>query len=225
MKREEALQAGWFGELPEDVSDGICSIGEWVRFDKGDIIFEHGAEEADLYGLASGSICMHIAMGEHEQRLAHICGPGFWFGDFEFVSGASRMMAVEAAEDVLLLRVRRSDFLKLAKVQPDIWRWIALLAVQHITIAVGAADDLMLPSVKKRVAAVLLRLSGRRFAHPASKPMSTIYLTQLELAVAANLSRAAAGKILREMAESGAIKIDYGSIRILNPVALAAKLL
>ena len=224
MTNEQKLKAGWFSEVPSDLAEGMLSLGSWIQFERGDIVYGLGDVKTDLLGIASGSLSMQIAMGEHEHRLAHICGPGFWLGDVEFVSGAPRMMEVEATEDLLLFRIRRDDFMELARSFPDAWRWIALLAVQHIATAVGAADDLMLRAPEKRVAATLLRLFGYRFAHPTSKPLETIYLNQLELAVAVNLSRAATGKVLREMAREGEIITDYGSITICNAEALAARL-
>ncbi|MEY8099993.1 helix-turn-helix domain-containing protein, partial [Falsihalocynthiibacter sp. S25ZX9] len=67
------------------------------------------------------------------------------------------------------------------------------------------ADDLMLSAPQKRMASVLLRLSGNRLGHQRSPPIKAIPATQQELAVAANLSRASAGSILREMERNGEI--------------------
>jgi CRP-like cAMP-binding protein len=82
----------------------------------------------------------------------------------------------------------------------------------------------MLPLAEQRVVATLLRLAGRRFAHPASPPLASVPITQQEMAVAANLSRSSAGKVLRNLARDGAIAINYGSIEILAPDTLAARL-
>lgn len=221
----DTLRAGWLGDLPRDFADSFVAIGRWVRLDRGQIVFGNGEEGTYLYGIARGTARMHITMNEHEQRMGHIIGPGFWFGDAEFVAGIPRIMEVDAATDLVLLRVVLSDFRQLAQAFPDAWRWISLLVVQHMFISIGAADDLMLADARKRLAAVLLRLSGRRLGHLASPPINIIPATQQELAAAANLSRASAGRILKEMEEMGEISIEYGALQIRDAGALAARLL
>lgn len=225
MTNTAKLRAGWLGDLPGAFAERLVAIGRWVRLDRGQIVFGIGSDDMDLYGIARGTARMHIAMNEHEQRVGHIIGPGFWFGDNEFVSGVPRIMEIDAATDLLLLRIPRSDFQQLAREFPDAWRWIALLAVQHLTLAIGAADDLMLSSGESRLVAVLLRLSGHRLGHPASPPLEFLPATQQELAVAANLSRASAGRILRMLEDKGEISIEYGALVIRDPRALAARLL
>lgn len=219
------LHAGWLGDLPRDFTDSLVAIGRWAQVDRGQTIYDIGADDTDLYGITSGTARMQMAMNEHEQRLSHVIGPGFWFGENEFVSDTPRMLEFEAATDMLLLQVPRADFQKLAQEFPDAWRWIALLAGQHLITAIGAADDLMLSSSEKRMAAILLRLSGNRLGHPHSPPIDIIPATQQELAVAANLSRASAGSILREMERNGEISIEYGALVIRDAKALAARLL
>ncbi len=225
MTDSDILRAGWLGDLPGDFADSFVAIGRWVRLERGQIVYGNGQEGTYIYGIARGTARMHIAMNEHEQRMGHIIGPGFWFGDAEFVAGVPRIMEVDAATDLLLLRVMLSDFRQLARDYPDAWRWIALLVVQHMFISIGAADDLMLGDARKRLAAVILRFGGYRLGHQASPPINNLPTTQQELAAAANLSRASAGRILREMEDKGEISIKYGALRIRDAGALAARLL
>ena len=225
MTKVEKLQSGWLGDLPRDFVDEFIKIGQWVHLDQGQIVYCNGDDGTELYGVADGTARMHMAMNEHEQRLSHTIGPGFWFGENEFVSGTPRMLEFEAATEMLLLQVTCYDFQQLAQEIPDTWRWIALLAGQHLITAIGAADDLMLSSSKKRVAAVLLRFTGRRLGHPKSPPIDVIPATQQDLADATNLSRSSVGNILREMERNVEISIEYGATVIRDAKALEARLL
>ena len=219
------LLAGWLGDLPQGFAESFVAIGQWIQMDRGQMVYGIGADDTSLYGIANGTARMHMAMNEHEQRLSHVIGPGFWFGENEFVSGVSRILEFEAATDLLLLQVTHNDFQKLAPEFPDAWKWIAQLAGQHLITAIGAADDLMLPTAEKRLVAVLLRFSGNRLGHPQSPPFENIPVTQHELAVAANLSRASAGPILRMLEKEGEILIDYGALVICDACSLGARLL
>lgn len=218
------LRAGWLCDLPRDFADAFINIGRRIKLDRGQLVYGNATNGTDLFGVTCGVARMHASINEQEQRLVHIVGPGFWFGDYGFVSGTPRIMEVEAATELQLLKISRRDFEELALEFPDAWKWIALLAVQHQNLAIGAADDLMVSSAESRLAAVLLRLSGHRLNHQASPPIDVIPATQQELAVAANLSRASAGRILREFEKSREIAIGYGGLTVRNPVALKARL-
>lgn len=224
MSKIQHLKAGWLGDLPQAFADQFLDLGTWVHVPAGQLVYSIGAAEQDIYGIAQGVIRMHIAMNEHEQRLAHMCGPGFWFGDMELVTNSPRIMEIDAAEDLHLIRIRQSDVEKLSATYPQVWRWIAALVVQHAGLAISAADDLMLPSAEKRLVAVLLRLAGHRFAHPASPPLGSISITQQELAVAANLSRSSASTVLKQLRQAGEIRIDYRAITLLDPEGLTKRL-
>jgi CRP-like cAMP-binding protein len=225
MKNVANLSTGWLGDLPQAFVERLVAIGRWVRKDQGQIIYGIGSDDTNLYGIASGTARMQMAINEHEQRLSHVIGPGFWFGENELVSGEARMLEFAAATGMSLLQITRTDFQNLARDVPDAWRWIALLAGQHLITAIGAADDLMLPSSEKRLAAVLLRLSGNRLGHPRSPSIAVIPVTQQELAIAANLSRASAGRILRKLETSGEISLEYRAVMIRDFNALSARIL
>lgn len=218
----EPLKSGWLGEMPRDFVDDVLSIGHWVQFKKNEVIYWHGAESNDLFGVASGHVRLHIAMNEHEQRVAHIVGPGFWFGENELILKSSRIMEMAAGSDLKLFKVPSDGFYRLAEKKPCVWKHLAALAAQHQILAIGAADDLLLSSAEKRIAAVLLRLSGNRLNHALSPAYFEIPITQQEFSVAANLSRATAGRLLREMASRGEILIEYGRIQIKKKETLEA---
>ena len=83
--------------------------------------------------------------------------------------------------------------------------------------AIGAVDDLMIRNAKKRLAAVLLRLSSHRNGFQGVPPVSAVPVTQTEIAVAATLSRSSAAAILAEFSGKGIIRTDYRTIVILTP--------
>ncbi len=216
-----SLFAGWLGELPVSLAGDLLARGEAVTAVRGEVIYGIGDEDRALWGIAVGAVRMNIATNEHEQRLGHVIGPGFWFGEYELLTGAPRAIEMQAAGTCQLLRVPAHAIEALARTAPDIWRWIGRLSAQHTLLALSAADDLMLRSAVGRVAAILLRLSGRRGGHPASLPADTIAASQQDLAEALNLSRATTGQILRDMERDGLVSLDYGAVSITRPDQLA----
>lgn len=224
MTDTNALTTGWFADLPADLQAMLRGRARVVSHRAGEILYRVGETQGDLCGIVTGSVRMHMAMNEHEQRLVHVGGPGFWFGDYELLSGAPRVMGIEVATPARLICLSRRDVDRIATQVPDIWRHLAALSAQHLATALGAADDLMLSAPAKRLAAVLLRFGGHRLTHPTIVPLVDLVVTQQELAEAANMSRATAGAILRQMEETGEIVLSYRNVAICDPAALAARM-
>ena len=79
-------------------------------------------------------------------------------------------------------------------------------------IALNIATDLMIRDSERRCAAVLLRLSGRRFSDPRVPEPVQVSITQADLADAANLSLTSVRSMLLRLAERGLIEQGYRDI-------------
>ena len=218
------LKAGWLGQLPAPVARAFIDAGKFQSFSDGATIYGFGQEQNCLFGIASGHIRMWVTMNEQAPRFGHIAGPGFWFGEFAVITGQPRLVEMSASDDTRLCMVTRSDIDRVAKEHADAWAAVALLAVMNQVTAIGAADDLMIRNAKKRLVAVLLRLSSHRNAFQGVPPVCAVPVRQTELADAATLSRSSALAILAQLSRDGLIRTDYRTIVILKPKQLAALL-
>jgi CRP-like cAMP-binding protein len=232
VKMNKAIQSGfspafggWLADVPEALAHTIVALGDEVAFDAEDIIYQIGDSTRSLWCVVSGSVRMNIATNGNEHRFGHLIGPGFWFGEYELLTGQPRLIEMQAAEPSRLLRLHHHRLEALGASDPEFWRWIAILSTQHTLLALSAADDLLLKTSSIRMAALLLRLSGLRAAHPATAPLTVIPLGQQELSEALNMSRSSTGSILRDFERKGIIAIGYRSLRILNVEALQAAVL
>lgn len=167
---------------------------------------------------------MNLATNESAHRFGHLIGPGFWFGEFELLTGHPRLVEMQAVTKCKLQRFSKGGIEKLAVAEPELWKWIGILSAQHTVLALSAADDLMIKKPLQRTAALLLRLSGNRASHPAGLPRDVILVQQQELSEALNLSRSSVGAILRKMENEGVLSFEYRKIRILNCSALISYL-
>jgi CRP/FNR family cyclic AMP-dependent transcriptional regulator len=219
-----ALKAGWLGQVPSPLAKAFIDVGTFQTFPDGATVYGFGQEQCCLFGIASGHIRMWVTMNEQAPRFGHVAGPGFWFGESEVVTGQPRIMEMEASGETRLCMVARSDIDRIAKKHAETWASVALFAVMNQATAIGAADDLMLRNAKKRLVAVLLRLSSHRNAFQGVPPVSAVPVGQRELADAATLSRSSALAILAELSRDGLIRTDYRTIVILKPKQLGALL-
>lgn len=210
----DALQSGWFGELPTDLQDLLLSHGRQVEMRAGDPIFEIGERGRDIYSVLEGSVSVFAASNAGGLHFAHILGPGGWFGDHGLVLSAPRIVETRAAEDGQVLRVS-ADRLQLEdRNRADLWKWNARLNTLQTKLAISIVDDMMIRDPKRRMASLLLRLSGQRGCHPKTKPRMQIHASQQEISQALNLSLSGTGRLLRQMEKDGLISLQYGRLTI-----------
>ena len=214
-------ELGWITDVPQDLRHALLDVATVRRFDVQRTVYTFGTETRDLWGVVTGSVRLHIATHEHEPRLGHLAGPGFWFGEYALLTGHGRLVELQTAEPCTIVCIPASHFDRIAQARPDVWKWIAVLAAQHTLLALGASDDLMLRGLMPRAAATLLRLAGRRNGHPKALPIDRLVLTQHDLSDVFNMSLSASGRVIRKMSEMGLISLGYGSVEILDPEGLA----
>jgi CRP-like cAMP-binding protein len=98
-----------------------------------------------------------------------------------------------------------------------------LLATQHIDVSLCAIDDSLLRVPAQRINAILLRLADQRMADN-QKSFPAIDITQRELAVLANVSRATVAGHLVALENDKLISRTYGRIVVLEPGLLRERL-
>jgi CRP/FNR family cyclic AMP-dependent transcriptional regulator len=218
------FESGWLSHLPQDLADALVSEGRTRKYTAGDTVYAVGQEQQSLFGIQSGVVRMLISVNDHPLHFAHVTGPGFWFGEFEFIMPQPRVMEMVAAEQLILTEITREAFDKIAVGDPRAWQAVAILAGLNQAIALGAADDLLVKDSMQRLVSVLLRLAGYRNGFQGNPPIDKVPVTQRELADASCLSLSKTAALLSELADQGGVTTDYRSIRILD-VSLLYELL
>ena len=217
-----ALLAGWLSDLPPTLASNLIRRGMEVDLAAGQTVYKVGDETRSMWCILSGAVRMNIATNENEHRFGHLITPGFWFGEYALLTGHPRLIEMQCALPTRLMRFSYNDFEEIGQGDPSLWRWVAVLSAQHTLLALSAADDLLLKDPARRCAALLLRLAGHRAAHPASVPLDVLPLSQNDITEALNMSRSSTGAILRQMEREGSVKLEYGSIRLVDVARLKA---
>ena len=132
----------------------------------------------------------------------------------------ARVVGMRATRPSTLLLLPMAEFDALVTENPGAWRLFTAMALVTGSIAMNAADDLLIRDTSRRCIASLLRLAGLRNDSGLTPPFDEVDVTQEELANLSNLSHNAAGLLLRDMERRCHIELAYKSIRILNAAAL-----
>jgi Crp-like helix-turn-helix domain len=109
--------------------------------------------------------------------------------------------------------------------EPESWRWLGLLATHHIDVSLCAIDDSLLRVPGHRISAILLRLADQRMTEKSDDACPAIDITQAELAILANVSRATVAGHLVDLENDKLISRTYGRIVVLEPGLLRARLI
>lgn len=213
-------ERGWLSLTPEGFREVFLERCQLVRFGAGENLYHVGDAPSGLFGLVSGRSALMIAPGERGPYLAQLMFPGAWVGDAAIITGETRLVGVRTTRPSLFLNLPLASFQTLAAQQPETWRYLALLTVQGLRLAIGGADDLMLRDPRQRCIAVLLRLAGCRYQTFQFEDAFEIDASQEEIAYLSNLSRNAVGSILRDLQRQGMVELTYKRLCLLSPDTL-----
>ena len=213
---------GWLSQMPEPFRQNVMGRCRLQKVEAGQRVYGIDDPPGGIYGVASGSVSVALAPQERGPYFGHLMGPGSWLGLAAAMHKRSRVMGVTATRATALLLLPMAEFDALVAETPASWRFFTAMALMNTGIAMGAADDLLIRDTARRCIATLLRLAGLRNGNSFAPPLSEVDVTQEELAYLSNLSRNAAGILLRDLQKRGLIELAYKSIRILDAAALQA---
>jgi CRP/FNR family cyclic AMP-dependent transcriptional regulator len=213
---------GWLARTPPVIRDAVlkrCTLCDVAPDER---VCEIGKPPSGIWGVVSGGFALEFATDEQGPHFAHIFRPGTWFGECEVFEQRAQFVTVVATRPSRCLRLSPVALDAVARDHPLLWRYVAILAGAHVADALGALSDSTIRETDARLAAILLRLAGVRLHEQLSDPEPELDLTQNDLALLANVSRATIHETLTRMESAGLIARSYGHLRILDTAGLRA---
>lgn len=220
MDREEGLtilaSRGWLAETPVEFRKLLLSAARWRHVDPGATVTLGGEERDDVIGLAQGTVAMISTLGHAGTPIMHMAHAVVWFGYGPLLLDRPRDVTVEARTPLWIAVIPRARIAPLLDETTLWWRCFMRLLAQYGDTSAMVASDLLIRQSDRRLAATILRFAGHRIPGEPTGGEVRLPVTQAELADAANLSRNAAGTILRALAARGFIETDYRGVVVLD---------
>lgn len=220
----DPFEAQWLTGTQAAAIGALRAAAIPIDLPRGGVVYAHGRPQKSIYGILTGQVRVIVSTNEMHPALGHIHGPGGWFGEVESILGIDSYVQMEADVKTRLCRISLRRFRAVAAGYPQLWEATTRLTAYNLWLATSAANDLLLRTPLFRIAAVLLRLSGRRAATQGSSPLNSIRASQQEIANLANVARSTASKILNGLQNDGVLCLDYGRVAILDTQKLAVML-
>ena len=207
------------GLPPEDVRR-FLALARRRTFERDEIVFQRGdpAEEEQLITKGRFSLRVHSSVGQ--TAMLAVRGPGDTFGELSLVwTGMSRLVTVSALEAGETLSIAGVSFRGLLGQHPELKDVLVKLLAERL-----------LYSDKRIVAAHFLDADARvRWTLLELAPVYggdtgvVIPLTQENLAELAGTARGTVNRVLRDEQERGAVVLERGRVRVLEPEALRTR--
>lgn len=212
---------GWLASCPDWFQAWMLEHLQWRAGAAGTQINQGGEPGDRIWCVADGQIGFVSALGSAEIGHSFFGYGGTWWGQGP-IFGMPYQISAFGRTDYLIGSASVTEIKAWLAKDPRGWEHFGNSVTDMQRITGGAHQDQLLPDSRRRVAAALLRLSGRRYTRYPILAADEFMCTQEELARASALSRNTAGRIVREMEEEGVIDIGYASIRIHDAARVTA---
>lgn len=205
-------QVGWLTGESEEFRAWVAEVGRWRVYDTGQTIYSAGDPSDGVYGLGSGVLDVAFPLIADEPVLMHLAEIGFWIGDAAELARVPRSVSLSAASRCRLLHLPSRPIHTLLAAKPEHWSAFYRLSMINATKASRHLAEALALTVRARVCRHLLRL--------AEAPQ-VVEVTQDDLARLVGVTRGTLRRCMSELADLGAIDIQYRKLRILDPAILA----
>lgn len=215
MKKSDShvLRArGWLAGTSKEFQDAVVERCDLLKLEPGTPVFLAGDESGGVFGIVEGWVELHLPAPGGAATLAHIGGPGAWYGDLAALRGHSRRFSLVTRTNVRLLRLSRAELQRLCDDVPQRWRYMAELVADNLSIAIDVVEALRRRDVVERIALTLLAVAD---------DTGDLSVTQSDLAELACLARGTVNGALAALEERGLVIRRYREIEIRSLDGLA----
>lgn len=238
MRRREVMRTlrgrGWLARCDPSFRDAVIESGRLLRFRRGEALYQPGDGPGGMFGVAEGGIVLSIPGRNGVPTAAHIVRPSSWFGYGSVFNKQQRMLIPVANESSQVLYLGLGELEMLRATFPVAGRAFWQLAMSGDAANVAAISDLLIANTDRRLAAVLLRVTGAETQdRPKDLPIDPMQadpwagpngvpLTQAMLGEMANASSQTVARFVDRAVKAGWIVWTYGRVRILDVEQLSA---
>jgi CRP/FNR family transcriptional regulator len=183
---------------------------------RGEWIFVLGDSADSIYLVREGRIKITALVEGGHEVLHEIIGPGEIFGDTSALLHIPRTTSAQALETSLLCEIRRTAFETLLRMYPELSLQLLKSVVVRLKQAEAQLVNIVCNDISHRVRKTLLNLIVKESGNIPDRPIK-IKITQQDLANLIGASRQKTWQTLKELQDSGVLRLMYRSILVIVP--------
>ncbi len=210
------LQRGWLAQVEPRVSIAVMAAVRIVLLSEGQALFHPKDEPGGIYGVAAGGILLSVVGLDGLPVPGHIMRSGGWFGYGSVALRQNRILMAQANEASVVVQLPLMAIETLRARLPDASRAFGQLSAHGEAALLNTVSDLLVRDTDRRLAAVLLRVTGALDATLDRDPRG-VPLAQALLAEMANTSSHTVARFVTFAEGQGWIEWRYRRVRIVRP--------
>jgi CRP/FNR family transcriptional regulator, cyclic AMP receptor protein len=207
-----------FSGLDSAALDQLCRYAKARKFKRGATIFSKGDPGDALFAVASGTVKISVSSADGRSAMLNLIGEGEIFGEIALLDGLARTTDAIANSSCEILVIDRRDFMPFVRTQPSLAMKLIGLLCTRLRWSSEQIEQLILQNLPGRLANALVHLMEKR--QPLS-PGQSITITQQDISEMVGTTRESINKQLRIWADNNWVRIEHGSIVILDSRSLA----
>ena len=208
-----------------DLSEGeLAFLGEHSsvkHFAANELIFSEGDPCQGLFIVQSGAVKIFKVAPNGREQVLSVERSGNSVAELPVFDGGNYPASTIAVEDSDLLFVRKEDFRALCLEHPEVALKVLRVVGRRLRGLVGIIEELSFTTVRQRLIAYLLRISGGAARTKKSVELS-LPVSHQELAAELGTVRELVSRNLSRLQAEGLIKLQARSVQIPDLAALRA---
>jgi CRP/FNR family transcriptional regulator, nitrogen oxide reductase regulator len=205
-------QSPIFATLSDQELEALAKLTTAREFAADEYVFWEGDPAEWFYVVAQGSIKVSKLSSQGKETIIDFFGPGEMFGEVAVFQNKTYPASSRAESETNLLGIRKSDFIRLLSVHPQVALRIINILSGRLRDSQNRLRDLAGERVEQRLARILMMLSGRLG--------NNLPFTRQELGDMAGTTTETTIRILSQWKERGIIASARGKIIVSDELKL-----
>lgn len=222
--RVVARQSNWLMAQPADFAQRLLAHASLRQYRKRQVISGIDDENPGLHFLIRGAVDVWVPRPTGELIPIHLVPAHHWFGGVGAMTGHAGLTAYHACTASWALSIPRATIRAMEMEKPAYRQAFLDLLAMSVRDMMEMTSDLVGLDAEKRVISKLLTLSGTEGRAAMDTEGYALPVSQSELAIVSNASRATTNAILAKLEKAGIVKLGYRRVLVLRRSGLLAAL-
>ena len=206
--------------LSENAVAALLQKGRIERFAKGQTILERDTGVAKFFLALEGTARLVALTEDGREFVSGFMGPGRVWGVHPCLDETPESYDTHAESACAVLVVESKDLRDLMWQNRELQEAMTKILCRRLKLALTVLEQFATWSPRQRLAWRILQIVDGGMGVGAEFGRHSIAISQDAIAAMIGLSRQRTNKLLKEFEREGFVRIDYGSIRVIEPGGL-----
>ena len=177
------------------------------------LVYLQGETDNSFYYLKKGRVCIFLISDEGDEKTVTFRESGSIFGEAAFFDGKPRTTSARTITECQIVSIGRAELTTLFRTEPSLALQMLQVLARTVRMLSGQLDTISFLSADRRLAGILVALAGTEHV---------VHNSQEELGNLVGVTRITVNRVLHIFAQKGWLTLQYRSVKLTNPAALAA---